>query len=277
MSTKAEVMLAFAREQLSELYDIGDHGPDLWDCSGLTMEMVELIGLKWTHSSHAQWYNNIKKSGDFSKYGEISTLPPGEFALLFKYGQRTSGKGMGMIHVGVYDGKTGHQIQAGGNGKKVYVNGKRKSTVSEDPFTPKYWTHWAHVKGQDDEMNVSEARPVVVAKPTDTSDLLTVRTGNKNEYVALAQTLLNKSGADPQLEVDGIFGKLTKAAVIDFQKKMGLKQDGVVGSKTWAVLYPQDAVPEKEDTYTVTIPDCTLVRANAILGVYKSATMTLQK
>ena len=35
---------------------------------------------------------------------------------------------------------------------------------------------------------------------------------------------------------DGVFGKLTEEAVKNFQKKNGLKPDGIVGEKTWAKL-----------------------------------------
>ncbi len=36
---------------------------------------------------------------------------------------------------------------------------------------------------------------------------------------------------------DGIFGPVTKAAVIAVQKDHNLKQDGIVGAQTWAVIY----------------------------------------
>lgn len=38
------------------------------------------------------------------------------------------------------------------------------------------------------------------------------------------------------LKQDGIFGILTEEAVKDFQRKNGLKVDGIVGDKTWALL-----------------------------------------
>lgn len=36
---------------------------------------------------------------------------------------------------------------------------------------------------------------------------------------------------------DGIFGKVTEKAVVDFQKTNKLKADGIVGDKTWGVLF----------------------------------------
>lgn len=53
------------------------------------------------------------------------------------------------------------------------------------------------------------------------------------------QTDLNKLGADPQLRVDGNFGRMTKGAVVAFQKKAGFTGtdvDGIAGSKTWTAI-----------------------------------------
>jgi hypothetical protein len=53
--------------------------------------------------------------------------------------------------------------------------------------------------------------------------------------VELIQTRLNRFGA--QLAVDGIFGPLTRAAVISFQSAHGLVADGIVGPSTWHTLF----------------------------------------
>lgn len=63
-----------------------------------------------------------------------------------------------------------------------------------------------------------------------------LREGVRRAAVSELQCLLNAAGADPQLAVDGIFGPLTRAAVIAFQEANGLVADGVVRTPTWAAL-----------------------------------------
>lgn len=58
--------------------------------------------------------------------------------------------------------------------------------------------------------------------------------GDRGPKVRELQELLNKSGA--QLDVDGIFGRATLAAVMAFQGSKGLTVDGVVGKLTFAAL-----------------------------------------
>lgn len=44
-STPAEIAIAFARAQLGDPYGWGGSGPDVWDCSGLTMRAWEAAGV----------------------------------------------------------------------------------------------------------------------------------------------------------------------------------------------------------------------------------------
>lgn len=41
---------------------------------------------------------------------------------------------------------------------------------------------------------------------------------------------------------DGIFGRMTTAAVRNFQQRNALEVDGYVGPKTWTRLFSKDAV-----------------------------------
>ena len=59
--------------------------------------------------------------------------------------------------------------------------------------------------------------------------------GSTGESVELIQAALNRYGA--HLVVDGIFGPLTRAAVICFQRAHGLEVDGIVGPTTWYALF----------------------------------------
>jgi peptidoglycan hydrolase-like protein with peptidoglycan-binding domain len=62
--------------------------------------------------------------------------------------------------------------------------------------------------------------------------LIKVRYGNRNLAVLAAQASLCMAYRYP-ITIDGIFGPRTLAAVKDFQRKYGLKPDGVVGLTTW--------------------------------------------
>ena len=62
----------------------------------------------------------------------------------------------------------------------------------------------------------------------------TLKRGSKGAEVKELQERLNQLGA--ALAVDGVFGKMTEAAVRKFQKDHGLKADGVCGVRTWTEI-----------------------------------------
>ncbi|NEP91099.1 MAG: peptidoglycan-binding protein [Okeania sp. SIO2C2] len=64
----------------------------------------------------------------------------------------------------------------------------------------------------------------------------TLTLGSTGEDVKYLQTVLNAIVANNSLVVDGIFGNLTKEAVIAFQKRYGLTADGIVGLQTWGLI-----------------------------------------
>jgi peptidoglycan hydrolase-like protein with peptidoglycan-binding domain len=66
--------------------------------------------------------------------------------------------------------------------------------------------------------------------------IVTVRKGSKGPAVKAVQFELRYVYGYTYVAVDGVFGQKTEWAVRDFQKKYGLKPDGVVGLLTWNAL-----------------------------------------
>jgi peptidoglycan hydrolase-like protein with peptidoglycan-binding domain len=61
-----------------------------------------------------------------------------------------------------------------------------------------------------------------------------IERGARGDSVENLQQALVDAGYD--IEVDGVFGEATEAAVVDFQSSNGLDADGVVGPNTWRAL-----------------------------------------
>jgi len=95
-SSGVAAVIAFARAQLGERYVWGGAGPDVWDCSGLTMMAWRQAGVRLSHYTGYQWAETDRVP--------ISQLRPGD--LVF-YG--TSGPTS--HHVGLYIG-SGQMIHA---------------------------------------------------------------------------------------------------------------------------------------------------------------------
>jgi uncharacterized protein (TIGR02594 family) len=66
-----------------------------------------------------------------------------------------------------------------------------------------------------------------------------LRRNSRGPDVVRLQKILNSTlRPSPGLLTDGKFGSKTEAAVVAFQRENRLKDDGIVGSRTWAVLEP---------------------------------------
>ena len=97
------------------------------------------------------------------------------------------------------------------------------------------------VRWKDSGSNVVKTFGAAVApvpKPSSkcpyTEPAKTIQFGAKGNNVKWLQWHLNQLGE--KLIIDGNFGVLVKAAVLQFQKKQKLTQDGIVGAKTRAAL-----------------------------------------
>lgn len=72
--------------------------------------------------------------------------------------------------------------------------------------------------------------------------------GSQGSDVKTLQQMLNSKGYS--LDVDGIFGSKTQAAVKDYQQKNNLAVDGIVGTNTWGALTKTASTPQKTITNT---------------------------
>ncbi len=123
-------------------------------------------------------------------------------------------------HVGYYVGD-GYAVEWRG-----FNYGCVKTVVKE-----RTWKYWAKLPFID-YGDTSAAQPAETVAYTLGSRLL--KNGSVGGDVKTLQELLNQLGA--ALEVDGDFGSKTEAAVKAFQKKAGLKQDGLYGNLTHTAL-----------------------------------------
>ena len=80
----------------------------------------------------------------------------------------------------------------------------------------------------------------------------TLSNGSKGDEVKLLQQRLAELGYYSG-EIDGDFGQGTRSAVLSFQRRNGLGQDGIAGPKTQAVLFSDGAVPVPENIEPVDV------------------------
>ena len=176
-----------------------NQGKRAYDCAQLVRRCMEHIGISMVSGANSQWTQTNWESA-----GEIGSVPKNKLCVLYRYDDDK--KRMG--HTGLYLG----------DGWIVHAKGHDYGVVRELLGNPTF-THWGIPMGL-----YSEIRP---------EDVL-LRNGNTGDAVKELQKRLNANGYT--LDVDGKFGKKTEEAVRAFQKKNGLKVDGIVGPKTWAAL-----------------------------------------
>ena len=71
-----------------------------------------------------------------------------------------------------------------------------------------------------------------------------IRQGSKGADVRAIQDVLNfHIRRLTPLDVDGDFGPLTHARLVDFQKSNGLKPDGIIGPNTMGKLFEEEQLP----------------------------------
>ena len=86
--------------------------------------------------------------------------------------------------------------------------------------------------------------------------------GSQGGAVKQLQSELNKRGY--RLDEDGIYGKKTKAAVRDYQKKSGLTMvDGIAGDETWGSLLSAPTMAEQQAAEQAARPEARVTESTA--------------
>ena len=100
--------------------------------------------------------------------------------------------------------------------------------------------YYVYSKGWDCVLRYPEEKEEIKVNVS----LTQVQLGSHCAEVGTLQTLLNSLGytgkKDKRLTIDHEFGSNTECAVKKFQKASGMKDDGIVGQKTWTALLTDD-------------------------------------
>jgi hypothetical protein len=86
----------------------------------------------------------------------------------------------------------------------------------------------------------------------------------RGDDVMAIQQRLHAAGA--AIDVDGLYGRGTRGAVVDFQKRCGLEPDGVVGQATWGRLFEAPGTP----AVSLPLTEAHSVLAPAVLDALKT-------
>lgn len=194
-------------------------GRKVADCSGVFVWAYKRFGASIYHGSDTIWRKYTSMTGRVE--GTLS-IRPGTAVFMETDGKRT--------HIGLYvgDGKYG-------TGTVIEAQGTRAGVVESDISR---WDEWGQLSDVDYE-GVA-ANEIRVALPT-------LRRGDEGAAVKELQTILNATGKYGGLEVDGIYGRATMAAVRAFQGNNGLTPDGICGPLTWAALQQREDDEPDED------------------------------
>jgi hypothetical protein len=217
MSALADSIRANALSLVGQRYAWGeepwyDDTPDSrpWDtdCSGLVFGVYRRSGVKW---SNGATFPRLT-ANDYWR----ATMP-------ISYPTRVGDMGFMLGS----SGRAYHVVLYIGGGETVEARGKAWGVVRYELDDPKNgavkrkarWGRFPWVDTAD-----------IVVRPT----LRLTKPYTRGADVRALQAALNRNGE--WLDVDGIFGPATEAAVKRFQKSRSLEVDGIVGPLTWAAL-----------------------------------------
>ena len=187
------------------------------DCSGMFVRAYRLQGKRIYHGSNTIWRKHLAQKG---RIRSAADLKPG--MAVFKWKAETPAKFKDdegdFCHIGLVTSVSPLRIvHASTEGMKV----KADSKIGK-------WKYWGVLA--EAAANTADDAPAESELPADAL----LRRGDRGEDVKVLQRLLRS--IDYDLEIDGVFGRITLECVKSFQGSNGLKRDGIVGPLTWGKL-----------------------------------------
>ena len=188
------------------------------DCSGMFVRAFRLQGRRIYHGSNTIWRKHLSEKG---RIRSAADLKPG--MAVFKWKPDTPAKFRDdegdFCHIGLVTSVSPLRIvHASTEGMKVKADRKIGK-----------WQYWGVLA----ETNLAPQEIVpeqAAALPVDAL----LRRGDRGEDVKALQRALRHIGYD--LEIDGVFGRITLECVKSFQGSNSLVRDGIVGPLTWGKL-----------------------------------------
>ena len=232
MIEKAITQMEAWANDLSHGYDQGNRwGPD-YDCSSAVISAWELAGVP-VKTNGATYTGNMR--GVFLRFGfedvtasiDLTTgagLQRGDVLLNIRH------------HTAMYCGN-GMEVEASINENGGVTGGMTGDQTGREFLVRPYRNYpWDCVLRYTGE-NVPEIGTTEKIRPTYyyAVKLPLLKPGMEDDAVATVQQLLAARGYYTG-DCDGIFGELTKRAVMAYQADAGLETDGEVGVQTWAKL-----------------------------------------